>query len=377
MLGVAILIRWDIGLYGGLSMLAGSYLSLLAHRLGLQPDGNGFTLKGLRFTTLLLPLKELAWAWGPMLAIAVVGYGGIGMVSHWKNMFEQVFYFPTAILHSVRWMPYPSLIPGDFPPSNDWLRFYAPLLTLAITLGVLIYIPVKKRAALTTPYFAIISLAIFGGLLFNQALSRYDIIHVTPASIIVLIVAAALIAHWVQAGNMTWGRYPLYLLCLGLVALYFTPSLRDILNNMDTYAPWGCYSHLEKVGCIALPQDQELAVQYIQTVTQPTDAIFVGNQKHDRIFVSDIGFYYLADRLSGSRYHELYPGVATTLPVQTEIVEELASKSIQWVVLVKIWDSNEPNGSALSSGVKYLDEYLRTQYVSQAEFGNYKILKKR
>jgi len=102
----------------------------------------------------------------------------------------------------------------------------------------------------------------------------------------------------------------------------------------------------------------------------------VGNQKHARIFVSDIGLYYLAGRQSGTRYHELYPGVAATLPVQIEIASEIGLKDVKWVVLVKIWDSNETNGSALSSGVTYLDDYSRTHYQPVTEFGNYQIIKK-
>jgi hypothetical protein len=76
----------------------------------------------------------------------------------------------------------------------------------------------------------------------------------------------------------------------------------------------------------------------------------VGNQRHDILFVNDAGFYYLAARPSATRYSELHPGVANTLPVQQEIAGELEAKQVKYLVLVDIWLSNEPNGSSKSTG---------------------------
>jgi hypothetical protein len=219
-------------------------------------------------------------------------------------------------------------------------------------------------------------LTLFGGFLFNQALSRYDLIHVIPASILTFIVAVAFSQQFSKTWMKQWVRNGLFALTVALTILYFAPSLKELLISLDTAAPWGCYSHLKIAGCVSLGEDEEQAAAFIQANTKPSDLIFVGNQKHDRIFVNDIGLYYLADRLSGTRYHELYPGVATTLPIQTEIASEIGTNKVKWIVLVKIWDSTEPNGSALSSGVTYLDDYLRAHYVQVAEFGNYQILTK-
>jgi len=394
LLGISMLIRWDIGTYAAISLLAASYLELLAP--GLYPSLIGdrpgsHPLKSFKLATLLNPLKELIWVFVPMVTIAVLGYGSIGLQSGWKNLFEQVFYFPTFVLHSVRWLPYPSLIPPDLigsatyyesqiptfnPPSEDWFRFYLPIMTLGIAVVLLVIRLFKDRNHLNQGFFTLIGLTLFGGLLFNQALSRYDLIHVTPASILTFMVAAAFGQQLAKPWIKRWVKNGLVALVICLTILYFTPSVKELLTSLDTAAPWGCYSHLEIAGCVSLGKDEEQAAAFIQANTQPSDLIFVGNQKHDRIFVNDIGLYYLADRLSGTRYHELYPGVATTLPVQTEIASEISANQVKWVVLVKIWDSNEPNGSALSSGVTYLDDYLRANFVPVAEFGIYQILKK-
>ena len=97
---------------------------------------------------------------------------------------------------------------------------------------------------------------------------------------------------------------------------------------------------------------------------------------HDQIYVNDIGFYFLADRLSATRYHELHTGVATTLPVQIEITKELEDHKVNWVVLRNIEHYYEPNASSLSSGVVHLDNYLNLNYRPVAKFGNYSILKR-
>ncbi|MBE3143653.1 MAG: hypothetical protein IMZ61_06995, partial [Planctomycetes bacterium] len=394
LLGISIIIRWDIGIYAGISLLAAGYLALLAPGLihSLSRDHQETpTPKSFQLVTWLNPLKELIWVLVPMVTIALVGYAWIGFQSGWKNLYEQVFYFPTYVLHSVRWLPYPSLIPPDLvrsvtlydwqlpifnPPSEDWFRFYLPILTLGIAVVLLVIIFLKDRARLDQGYFTLIALTLFGGLLFNQALSRYDLIHVTPASILTFIVAVAFIQQFSSKGRKTWVKNCLVALVISLTILYFAPSLKELLSSLDLAAPWGCYSQLKIAGCVSLGKDEEQAAEFLQANTQPSEPIFVGNQKHDRIFVSDIGLYYLAGRQSGTRYHELYPGVATTLPVQTEIASEIGLKDVIWVVLVKMWDSNEPNGSALSSGVTYLDDYLRTHYQPVTEFGNYQILKK-
>ena len=162
-----------------------------------------------------------------------------------------------------------------------------------------------------------IALTLFGGMLFNQALSRYDLIHVTPASILTFIVAAAFIPQFTSPGMKSRVKNSMTALVIVLTILYFAPSLEDLLNSLDNAPPWGCYSQLQITGCVTLGNDQEKTATFIRANSQPSDPIFVGNQKHDRIFVSDIGLYYLAGRQSATRYHELYPGVATTLPVQT------------------------------------------------------------
>src|SRR5690606_20398315 len=112
------------------------------------------------------------------------------------------------------------------------------------------------------------------------------------------------------------------------------------------YTRTGCYSEVARAGCIPLTQDQEQAVLYLQRRAAPDDYIYVGTHRHDEIFANDVLFYFLAGQRAATKYTELHPGLANTLPVQQEIAGELQAKDVRWVVTYRIWDSNEPNTSA-------------------------------
>ena len=48
--------------------------------------------------------------------------------------------------------------------------------------------------------------------------------------------------------------------------------------------------------------------------------------------MNDIAFYFLADRPSVTKYHELHPGLANTLPVQQAMIAELVDQEVTWIV---------------------------------------------
>jgi len=372
LLGLTALIRWDIGAYGAIGVLVGGYLHLLAQ--GWKPAGNSKKMPAFRI--LFAPWKGLAFIFGPLAGVAGLGYGILAARSGWRNLYEQLFQFPMTVFHSMRWLPYPPLIPPDLPPPDDWLLFYLPLLVFGVAVGYLVYSWLRNFPKFYPEAFGTTCATVFGAFLFNQALSRYDAIHVLPSTLLMLIVAVALVQRLASHFKKTWARYGLYFVLILLTLPYFRLSIRSLATTLESLPPWGCYSHLEKASCVWIDPDQEQAIEFIQAHTQANEPIFVGNQRHDRIFVSDVGFYYLADRPSATRYHELHPGVATTLPVQTEIAHELERKDVKWIVLVRIWDSTEPNGSALSSGVYYLDDFLHSHYTPVVDFGIYQLCRK-
>jgi hypothetical protein len=119
-------------------------------------------------------------------------------------------------------------------------------------------------------------------------------------------------------------------------------------------------------------------VKFIESHTQPGEPIFVGTGRHDRIFVNNILIYFLADRPPATRWYQFEPGIQTSTPVQTEIIGELKTRNVRLLVLNADWDTiSEPNASAVSSGVTLLDDYIRADFETVAQFGGATIWQRR
>ncbi|MBE0699907.1 MAG: hypothetical protein IH586_23525, partial [Anaerolineaceae bacterium] len=152
---------------------------------------------------------------------------------------------------------------------------------------------------------------------------------------------------------------------------------QTIRQNLRAFQPWGCYSRVAKAACVFLDPNQEQALLYIQSVTQPADFIYSGVRTHDRLIINDAGFYFLSGLRSATRYHELHPGVANTFPVQKEMIASLEQRQPPWIVDLDIGGWQEPNASTLSTGVYALDEYLAAHYRAVQDFGNYRVSERR
>jgi hypothetical protein len=295
--------------------------------------------------------------------------------------------FPATKLHDVRWRAYPSLIPLNPPKLSDfwsyysepmdWVRFYLPLAVYSVALLAYAYALLVKRIAISRQHFGTIMATLYGPALFAQALSRYDYIHVLPSTIMASLVIVSLFSQTdLLARPMNWIPKAILILLLPVMfAVYFTAPLDVFQSTLENTPPWDCYSTIERASCAYTGENQHRAFEYVRTHTQEGEAIFVGNTRHDIVFVNDVGFYFLAGRPSATRYSELHPGVATTLQVQQEIAGELESKNVNILVLVDIGNSGEPNASAVSSGIHYLDDFIRSKYTRVRLYGEYQVWK--
>jgi hypothetical protein len=135
---------------------------------------------------------------------------------------------------------------------------------------------------------------------------------------------------------------------------------------------------LERLRCFYINPQQLAAIQYLQQHTADNEAIFVGNDRHDKLVGENMLFYFLSKTAPVTKWYHFDPGVQTTLEIQSEMVAELQTRRPRYVVLSSDWDNaEEPNDSAHSSGVTVLDQYLRTNYREVAAFGQTTILERR
>jgi len=212
--------------------------------------------------------------------------------------------------------------------------------------------------------------------LFVLAQSRADRIHVLPTLVISLIPLSLVLFH-ARKTAMGYAAKGIAWVIMLLLIVATTHDLYLRREGLVTGALKACSSRLERARCIPVQHDQTQAVEFVREHTRPGERIFVGNIRHDRVFVNDISFYFLADRHSATKYYDLIPGLATTVEIQHEIIQDLKSHDVVYVVLSDQFENNlEPNQSSRSSGVTLLDDFIRAHYKPVEQFGHYTILKR-
>jgi hypothetical protein len=92
---------------------------------------------------------------------------------------------------------------------------------------------------------------------------------------------------------------------------------------------------------------------------------------------TDVMFYFLAERHSATKYHELVPGVTTRADVQATMVENLRHARVRYVILRRDIGSEPSNESSRSSGVHLLDRYIEDHFQPVRDFGNYVVMGRR
>lgn len=341
----------------------------------ISPRSSNVSL-GQRVTNLLVNLLIVA---GGALLVLLPFYGWLAAASGFEVLWNNLITFPSTTFHEVRHLPYPPLWPdwSEWSAVGDWLRFYLPIVVFALTVLTVVVAGVRSRgqaSRMTRRHALASALTVLGAGLFVQALSRYDAIHVLPASLCTILLLVWLLQ---QVPAARW-RQPLIVaaICLALILptwFYFFDPYNQLSEHVSAFAPRGCYSEAPAASCVPIIPEQETVLRLLNQLDPSGGPVFSGLLHHDQIFVNDVSLYFLAQRPVPTRYHELHPGVATTLPVQEEIIAELEQNNVRWLALVDWPNPREPNDSALSSGVTALDEYIRDNYTRSRTVGWYQL----
>lgn len=257
---------------------------------------------------------------------------------------------------------------------NLWKNIFY-IIPIAVFVNVLfVFIRAKLKKEMNNRIRAVFPISIFSILLFLQANIRSDIEHFIPAWIFMLLTIFILY-------DFSTLKIPekiiIILLLAGFVSMPLYSKYKLIENLSDKR-----YVKIEKI-----PRAERFiidknwynsllpAVEFIRKNTDRKDRIFVCNDRNDKGYRNDVLFYFLSERLPGTRYHELHPGVTTTSLVQNEIVDDLKKNNVRFVVRVYgLNEHEESNLSSVSSGVHILDNYIRDNYMSIARYGMYEIL---
>lgn len=123
--------------------------------------------------------------------------------------------------------------------------------------------------------------------------------------------------------------------------------------------------------------DRRQAAEYVVTHSPATARILSATGRHDKVFVNDVAFYFIANRLPGTRWHHYDPGVQTSTEVQEEMIRDLERNRVDLVLRDYSSDDHiEGNMSDESSGVLLLDNYLNRHFQLVASFGKQQIYRR-
>jgi hypothetical protein len=271
----------------------------------------------------------------------------------------------------------------------DTILVYLPIAVWAVTGFALLRPPgPSRKPEAVERRWGLLLLLLVSVILYAKGIVRVSPLHLTM-SIVPALLLLAVLAPPVRRSMLAAGTY----LCLALAGVSALGDLwrvetRRVIPNLvwlgrgeawqapkegEAWRSGSCRTPagLERLACFTTDQKRVDAVRFVQAHTTPEEAIFSGTGRHDKIFVNDVLFYFLAARPAATKWHHFDPGLQTSAPIQQEIVGEFRARPPRLIILEPEWDEiREPNESARSSGVFVLDEALRAQYRPVARFGD-------
>jgi len=383
--GMTTLFRHDLGFYTFVAQLSVAAIFVFGNLIQNKRSGSWGTLRSFRDTrfTLSYFLIGVAIALLPPLVYFA------NVVPLYDLVYDLVI-FPTTIFPKVRWLPYPAPFPNPQRILSgelsilSYLRlvlggipFYFPFLVYALA-AITVVNRIRRRAHNSQTWlWAVTLLTLLGLASFNQAIVRSDLIHLVPTFVPAIVLLSMLFHE--HTTNIAKKRFLIYSVAFVILsAILIEPIYSRTKALYESYPLLTTVSHeLDRARYVHVNPDQTRAINYIQSHVPEGERIYVGNSTHDRIFVNDVMFYFLAERNSATKYHELHPGLATTLPIQRRIVEDLIRNRVRYIVLLSAFQNvKEPNESAISSGVTLLDQFIQDNYYLVEQFGDYTVWKK-
>lgn len=286
-------------------------------------------------------------------------------------IYEQLINIPKDVFPKYRSLPFPNPF-----QSGDLLRiiknillssaFYLPIITFVLVL--INYLKNIKTKNNTNKNILIYLLFILP--LLNQMSVRSELEHALPASLMSIILIFYLIDNLIKTKHI-----------LFFTLILFSPNMLAYkVMKLKSIFPVFVKSEVNNMSNLLISEDynQNLnqAINYIQNNTKTDEKIYVGLESHDIVFVNEAAFYYLADRMPGTRYHELHPGITTDKMGQEQIMFDLEKNQVNYLVLFDNISIEEENQSVISSGEHILDLYIAKNFEIVKVYNRIKILKR-
>jgi len=383
LVGVATLFRHDIGFYTFLSEILVITPFVFTN---LAPKGASVPYRLLQFIKV-----ESFYLLGMAIVLLPTLFYFIQVVPISDLVYDFVR-FPLEVYPKVRALPYPAPIPdpvqffsGIVSPlyygtlTLNRLPFYSPILIYIITI-IMLVVRIRKRSIDWRQMYiwGIIFFLLLGIAFFNHVRVRSDLSHLMATYIPAVILFAILLSNVPKIRKLrvvSWGLA--FLLGFSFVgsSIYKTRHLivygifSPLKLSFDLDRAKGIYGDQEWV------TTYQAAIKYIKENVSKGERIYVGSMRHDQVFNNDIMFYFLSDRHSATKYHDLHPGITTTASIQEKIIEDMEMWRVKYIVLCydSVKNANEIN---IKNGSKILDNFIRDNFTLDQKFGDYTIWKR-
>ncbi len=309
-----------------------------------------------------------------LFAAGIVAAGGIPAIlllsaAPFSLVWKELVSFSFELYNKVRGGAYPRLH-----YKVKWLTHYLPFIFLGV--AVLLY-ALRKSWKEHVSLVLFVPMCVLTAVFMLQQLVAPGWHHLTGAMLASLILAGFSVES-LRPRSHTAGRIAVFVFFL-LFLLYVGwgwVSYR-LKHLRGTWA----LCELERVGLVKVPvpayEHTVRTARYVQSHTSQDTPLFVGSPRYDMLYINDTMLYFLAGRPPATRYGELHSGVVTTAAIQREIIGALERTRPPYVV---IWNGvshiRVPDQVSISSGVFELQEYIEQHYAHDAEFGDYKVLKR-
>jgi hypothetical protein len=326
------------------------------------------------FVLMLRRIMKAQKSWVPLISYIVSGILAVLPVliyfylnSAIEIMIKDLILYPLNVFINYQGFPYPRL-------STNNLPFYVFPGTLLF--GVLTFFVFIKHKADSMTSFGVLLVSCIGIVFFNQVRVRSDVIHLLPLALTGILLAPVLLYKVPRelSLNKLQNRilWSLFIIVFG-ITLYkpFSYKYPYIPKKyfIETVSP-----DINRARHIKIEPNLKKTVAYVKNNTLKNQYIYVGATNHDKVIFNFPIVYFLAERNSATKYHELNPNL--TKDIQEEIVSELKDRTVPLIVLTPGW-RYEPNMSSVDSKIDLLDNYISANYELHKVFGGYEIWMKR
>ncbi|MBC7780210.1 MAG: glycosyltransferase family 39 protein [Proteobacteria bacterium] len=312
-------------------------------------------------------------------------------------LYENLILIPLTVYPPFRSLPFPSVAGA--------IRNSLETMSLKPVAGLIVYLPLivgavaaffiargqqggnhltDSIARFGLPARAMLMLLVMNILFYLKGAVRVEALHLAPALVLSLLLGTLLMQH-----------IPLRLLRVAITMFFIAvavgrlvehsrattlllPAMRALFDPTSGAhdLPTCAGAALPRLRCFGVDADRVAVLAYLQHYASATDTLYVGVDRHDKIFVNNIELYFLSGLGSVTRWHDLHPGIQTTHAIQQTMIDEMRRHAPDFVVLNAQWDSRqEPNRSAVSSGVTLLDDHLRANFAPVFTAGTLTVLR--